>query len=87
VKINLVGHKSNRDGLGALVKVHAAGRILTQYHDGKSGYLSQSSVPLYFGLGDAAKVDAVEVSWPSGKKQTVKEPQAINTLLRITEED
>jgi hypothetical protein len=38
-------------------------------YDGKSGYLSQSSMPLYFGLGDATQIDSIEVSWPSGKKQ------------------
>jgi hypothetical protein len=84
LKIKLVGAKSNRDGLGATVKVRAGDRVLTQYSNGKSGYLSQSSLPLYFGLGEATKMDAVDVQWPSGKKQTlVKVP--INSLLRITE--
>jgi enediyne biosynthesis protein E4 len=46
-------HTSNRDGLGAFVRVTSGGRTLMKYNDGKSGYLSQSSLPLYFGLGDA----------------------------------
>ena len=54
---------------GAVVK--AGGKTWTQWLDGKSGYLSQSSMPLYFGLGDAKAVDSVEVLWPSGKTQTV----------------
>ena len=49
-------------------------RTLTQYHDGKSGYLSQSLLPLYFGRGDVGAVDGVEVVWPSGRKQTVPGP-------------
>ena len=61
LKVKLTGTASNRDGLGATVHVTAGGRTLTKYNDGKSGYLSQSSLPLYFGLGDAQKIDRVEV--------------------------
>jgi hypothetical protein len=42
-------------------------------------------MPLYFGLGDAAKVDAVEVTWPTGKKQTVAGPKA-NGVIEVVEE-
>ena len=63
----------------------AGGRRYTQWNDGKSGYLSQSAMPLYFGLGDAAKVDAVEVTWPSGRKQTVTGPK-VNGLIQVVEE-
>ena len=52
LKVALVGTVSNRNGLGATVRVSAGGRVLTQWNDGKSGYLSQSVLPLYFGLGD-----------------------------------
>ncbi len=71
IKIVLVGTASNREGLGATVRVHAGGQTYMKYNDGKSGYLSQSVLPLYFGLGDAAKIDSVDVSWPSGRKQVV----------------
>ncbi|MCI0538809.1 MAG: CRTAC1 family protein, partial [Verrucomicrobiales bacterium] len=70
LKVKLIGAKSNRDGLGATVTVRVGGKPLTQFNDGKSGYLAQSSSPLYFGLGDATRVDMVEVLWPSGKRQT-----------------
>jgi hypothetical protein len=72
LQVRLRGTKSNRDGLGAKVVVKAGGRTYTQWMDGKSGYLSQSSLPLYFGLGAATAIDAVEVTWPSGATQTVK---------------
>jgi hypothetical protein len=85
LKIKLTGTKSNRDALGATVRVKAGGRTFTQYNDGKSGYLSQSSLPLYFGLADAMSVDAVEVTWPSGQKQTVSSGVTINQQLAITE--
>jgi hypothetical protein len=81
--VRLRGSKSNRDGLGAVVRVTAGGRTQTQQLDGKSGYLTQSSMPLYFGLGDATAVDQVEVLWPSGARQTV--PAQAGAVITITE--
>jgi enediyne biosynthesis protein E4 len=85
LKIVLVGTVSNRDGLGATVRVKAAGQTYTKYNDGKSGYLSQSDLPLYFGLGDATVVDSAEVDWPSGRKQTLPGGIHENQTLVITE--
>lgn len=84
LKVSLTGSTSNRDGLGATVRAQVGGRTFTQYHDGKSGYLSQSSQPLYFGLGEAAKVDRLEVTWPGGKKQTLS-GVAANQVVVIKE--
>ena len=83
--VKLEGSKSNRDGLGAKVTVKAGGKTSTQWHDGKSGYLGFSALPLYFGLGSADKVDSVEVSWPSGATQKIDQGIAINRLLEIQE--
>lgn len=85
LKIKLHGTVSNRDGLGATVRVIAGGRTLTQFNDGKSGYLSQSSLPLYFGLGDARGVERIVVDWPSGRKQTITSNIGINELMNVTE--
>ena len=85
VKVALVGTASNRNGLGATVRVTAGGRTLTQWHDGKSGYLSQSVLPLYFGLGDTAAIDRVDVEWPSGRKQSVTSGLKVNSTIRLTE--
>ena len=85
LKIRLVGTKSNRDGLGAVVRLTAGGMTQTQQHDGKSGYLSQSSLPLYFGLGTATKIDRIEIAWPSGRKQVVQDAIALNQLMSIVE--
>ncbi len=49
--VKLIGTTSNRDGLGAVVKVTAGGMTYTKVIDGNSGYLSHSLYPLYFGLG------------------------------------
>ena len=84
-KVRLVGTKSNRDGLGATVQVVSGDRRFTKVHDGQSGYISQSSHLLYFGLGEAEAVDEIRVTWPSGNQQVVK-PTAVNDVIVITEE-
>ena len=86
VAVKLVGTTSNRDGLGATVTVRAAGRSYMKVHDGQSGYLSHSLIPLYFGLGTAQSVDEIAVSWPSGKQQVVRAPIGINTTVVVREE-
>jgi hypothetical protein len=85
LQVVLNGTVSNRNGLGATVKVSSGGRVYTKYNDGKSGYLSQSVLPLYFGLGDAASVERIEVLWPSGKKSEISRGLAINRTLTISE--
>ena len=85
LKVGLIGAQSNRDGLGATVKVTAGDQTWTKVHDGQSGYLSQSLTPLYFGLGQAATVDQIEVIWPSGQTQTHPGPIQANDLLELQE--
>ena len=53
-------------------------------NDGVSGYLSHSLIPMYFGLGDAEKVDSVTVFWPSGMEQTIKDIDP-SELLKVVE--
>jgi hypothetical protein len=86
VAVKLTGTTSNRDGLGAAVKVTAGGATYTKVMDGNSGYLSHSLYPLYFGLGAAETIDRIEVSWPSGKTQTVQAPLKINSLIEVREQ-
>ena len=85
LEVELTGSRSNRDGLGARVTVVTPEGSYTRVHDGKSGYLSQSSLPLYFGLGAASRVDRLEITWPSGATQTVTENLALNRLVEVTE--
>jgi enediyne biosynthesis protein E4 len=86
IALKLTGTTSNRDGLGAIVRVTAAGTTYTKVMDGNSGYLSHSLYPLYFGLGTAERVDQIEVLWPSGKRQAMKSPTAIDSILQVREE-
>jgi hypothetical protein len=84
LKVKLVGSTSNRDGLGATVRVTAGGRTYMKVNDGLSGHLSHSLIPLYFGLDTADRVDRVEVIWPSGHKQIVSDVHA-NSQVEIRE--
>ena len=81
LKVRLRGTRSNREGLGAEVTVVLPdGRRILKLLDGKSGYLSQSDLPLYFGLADADHAGSIEVRWPSGRQQTVAGPIKSGTI-------
>ena len=85
LEVTLEGTASNRDGLGARVTVRAGSLLQTRYHDGKSGYLSQSLLPLYFGLGDAPRADRVEVLWPSGRTSIVEGEALSSRRVQVRE--
>ncbi len=74
--IQLTGKRSNRSALGAKVKLSAGGR--TQIDEVRSGgsYLSQNDLRLHFGLGPSQKIDRIEVEWPSGTRQTLRDVPA-----------
>jgi enediyne biosynthesis protein E4 len=76
VNFKLVGHKSNRDAMGARVRVLAGGISQIREIAGGGSYLSQSDLRAHFGLGKASSAERVEVTWPSGEKQTFREVQA-----------
>jgi enediyne biosynthesis protein E4 len=87
--IELRGTESNRDAVGATVTVEEGGQKFTRLVSAGSGFASQQSARLYFGLGDNAKVDVVTVHWPRGRveKFTTDHDRAIaaRQLIRITE--
>ena len=85
LKIKLVGRRSNRDGIGAVVAVRANGRSQTVVNDGKTGYMAQGVVPLYVGLGSATQADSIAVKWPSGRQQAVPGPLRSGTVITIRE--
>ncbi len=71
LRIKLSGTKSNRDGIGAVVRVTSGSDKQWQMLRSGSSYLSQSELVLTFGLGTATKADSIEVQWPSGKVDTL----------------
>jgi enediyne biosynthesis protein E4 len=86
LKIRLHGMRSNREGVGAQVTVVLPdGRRILKPMDGKSGYLSQSDLPLYFGLGGADNAKSIEVAWPSGRRQTLAGPIKSGQAVEIEE--
>ena len=65
--VALQGTASNRDAVGARVTVTAGGRSRVAWRYGGGSYQSASDPRLHFGLGEAARVESIEVKWPSGR--------------------
>ncbi|MEA3461133.1 MAG: CRTAC1 family protein, partial [Bacteroidota bacterium] len=85
ITFNLVGTESNRDAIGALVKISANNKEQVGVRRSTTGYLSQNDHRMHFGLGNAEAVEFVEIRWPSGKTQRLDNLEA-NQILTITEE-
>jgi enediyne biosynthesis protein E4 len=75
IEFQLQGTKSNRDGIGARIKIVTKSGAQYNHMTTSSGYASSSVAPVHFGLGTNASVDLVEVHWPSGIVQTMKDVQ------------
>jgi hypothetical protein len=85
VRLRLVGtDKSNRDAVGARVTAKTGDRTLTQQVSGGQSYLSASEKTLTFGLGDAPKIDTLEIRWPDGASQTLRDVPG-GARLRVVE--
>jgi len=73
VSFELAGTRSNRLAIGARIKIMAGGMTQTeQIHSGGS-YLSQNDLRVHFGLGTATRIDSVEIHWPSGTVDVLKD--------------
>ena len=72
IRFHLVGTKSNRDAIGAQVRIFSAGSSQSRLVKSGSSYLSQSELPVTFGLGKRDKIDRVEINWPSGQTEEYK---------------
>lgn len=83
-EFRLEGTRSNRDAIGAVVRLHTGGRVMTRQVQAAGGYLTQSSRTLHFGLGDRRTIDRVEITWPSGTRQTL-DRVAVNTRTAVRE--
>jgi enediyne biosynthesis protein E4 len=85
LSLQLIGTRSNKSAIGARVLLFAKGR--TQLAEVRSGgsYLSQNDLRLHFGLGDATRVEKIEIAWPAGAKQ-ILENQAVDRVTTVREE-
>ena len=84
LRIKLTGTKSNRDGIGATVRLTSGGETQTQMLRSGSSYLSASELVLTFGLAHNEKVDTVEIRWPSGEVDRLSNARAGQTVT-VTE--
>ena len=84
IEVRLIGTRSNRDGIGAAIRIAAGGR--TQFDQAKGGmsYQSAHDPRVHFGLGDSEKVDLLEVRWPSGAIDTLTN-LAANCVVTVKE--
>ena len=84
LQVKLEGTASNRDAIGASVWARASGRSQLRQVSAGSGFLSSSSRVLHFGLGEAETVAELEVRWPSGARQVLRDVP-VNQRLELRE--
>ena len=72
IRFRLAGTKSNRDGIGATVRVFSGGMTQSRLVKGGSSYLSQSELPVTFGLEKRDRIERVVIDWPSGRTEEYK---------------
>jgi hypothetical protein len=84
LQVRLIGTRTNRDAIGAVVRIRTSTGTLVRTVKGGSSYLSTSDRRLIFGLPRSRTVDAVEVRWPSGTQQVLK-TVLVNQTLAVQE--
>ena len=72
IRFRLVGKQSNRDAIGAAVRIYHEGTIQSRLVKSGSSYLSQSELPITFGLGKHDKIERVVIQWPNGRTEEYK---------------
>jgi enediyne biosynthesis protein E4 len=72
IRFRLVGKQSNRDAIGSLVRIFYAGTSQSRMVRSGSSYLSQSELPITFGLGKRDKIERVVINWPNGRTEEYK---------------
>jgi tetratricopeptide (TPR) repeat protein len=83
LRVHLRGTQSNRDGIGAEVRVHRGDQVLRQMVRTGRSYYSQNELPLTFGLGQATRVARVEIFWPSGSVDVYQDVPGDTTLHAV----
>ncbi len=84
LEIALEGTKSNRDGIGARIRVSAGGFVQFNHMSTAAGYASSSAAPVHFGLRNAKVAEEIEIRWPSGTVQRLKDVQS-DQILHVKE--
>jgi hypothetical protein len=84
LRLKLIGARTNRDAIGAWIRVRVGNQTLSRQVMPTRSYLSQSELPVTIGLGNATSVDSVEILWPTGDVQKVDKPP-LNQLIVVRE--
>ena len=83
-----VGFRTNRDAIGAQVRVTIAGKTMMRQVEAGSGFAAEGMLPVHFGVGNATRIEAVEITWPSGLAQKFDSTQTaewLNSYVDIKE--
>jgi enediyne biosynthesis protein E4 len=87
IRFRLVGTKSNRDAIGAIVRIYVNGQVQTRMVRSGSSYLSQSELPLTFGVGRQDQIEKVVIDWPSGRSEEHARLQTARTYQVVETKD
>jgi hypothetical protein len=82
--VRTVGSESNRDGIGARLRLWVGDKVLMREVKAGSSYLSQSDLRVHFGLGDRQQAERLEIRWPSGQVDVLEDIEA-NQILTVRE--
>jgi hypothetical protein len=82
--VRVAGVRSNRNGIGARITLTAQGRAQMREVKSGSSYLGQNDLRVHFGLGDATRVERIDVRWPTGDVETLRDVVA-DQIVTVTE--
>jgi hypothetical protein len=82
--VRLVGKKSNRDGIGARLRLVADGKTAVREVKAGSSYLAQNDLRVHFGVGRASEIDRLEIRWPAGGIDVIRNPP-VNHIITVVE--
>jgi len=84
IEVLLIGTKSNRDGIGSLLKLSSGGVVQVDQSKGGTSYMSASDPRIHFGLGKRNKVDSLQITWPSGQVDKLSSVP-VDTIIAVKE--
>lgn len=84
LEVLLIGTKSNRDGIGSLLKLSSGGVVQVDQSKGGTSYMSASDPRIHFGLGKRSKIDSLQITWPSGQVDKLSNVP-IDTVIAVKE--
>jgi hypothetical protein len=84
LEVLLIGTRSNRDGIGSLLKLNSEGAVSVAQAEGGTSYMSASDPRIHFGLGKRTRIDSLAITWPSGRIDTLTNPP-LDKIIAVKE--